>query len=97
MKQVVLPLILGVGSLAAALGVSLQPPRSGPVALLFPPWWSAPHAMRAAASAGSVVRFGAFPFIVVVAPDKGAFEQALRQAGAWFILNPQVLGGCSAI
>ncbi len=88
-----LPGLLALGSIAAALSISLTPPASGPVAAIFPPWWAAARAMLAAANAGSVVRFGA-PFVVIVVPDVQHPVTALRQGGAWLVVNPQLLGGC---
>jgi hypothetical protein len=69
----------------------MQPPASGLVALIFPPWWDATKSMLAATADGSVVRFGALPFIVVVAPDVSAGQ--IRHSGAWLVLNP-LFGGC---
>lgn len=86
-----LPVMLGLGSLTGALGLSMQPPASGLVALIFPPWWDATKSMLAATADGSVVRFGALPFIVVVAPDVSAGQ--IRHSGAWLVLNP-LFGGC---
>jgi hypothetical protein len=88
-----LPVVLGLGSLIGALGLSMQPPASGLVALFFPPWWGAAKSMLAAAADGSVVRFGALPFIVIIAPDSDAPAGQIRQSGAWLVLNPQ-FGGC---
>jgi hypothetical protein len=71
----------------------MQPPPSGLVALFFPPWWGATKSMLAAAADGSLVRFGALPFIVVVAPDSDVSARQIRQSGAWLVLNPE-FGGC---
>ena len=94
-KTWLVPVLLTVGSIAAALSISLTPPASGPVAAVFPPWWAAARSMLAAANAGSVVRFGA-NFVVIVVPDVRHPVIALRAGGAWFVVNPQLLGGCSA-
>ncbi len=93
-NAVVLPAMLGMGSLIAALSLTLQPPASGPVAALFPPWWDAARTMQAASSAGSIARFGALPFVVVIVRDGSASNGRLRDAGAWLILDPRGLGGC---
>jgi hypothetical protein len=77
----------------AAFSISLTPPTSGPVAAVFPPWWTAGRALLAAAKAGPVVRFGA-SFVVIVVPDVRHPVSALRHGGAWFVVNPQLLGGC---
>jgi hypothetical protein len=85
-----LPVLLCLGSLAGSLALTIQPPVSGPVALIFPPWWNAGRAMLAAAGAGAIVRFGAAPFIVVIIPGPGA----PANTGAWLRLDPLHLGGC---
>ena len=89
-----LPAALALFSLAAAAAISLQPAAGGPVAAVFPPWWSASRAMLAAASAGPVVRLGGLPFIVVALPAKGGGRKQLRRQGAWLLLNPQAAGAC---
>jgi len=86
-----LPVLLGFGSLAASLALTMQPPAAGPVALIFPPWWGAAKSMLAAAGAGTIVRFGTAPFIVIIIPDPGAPGAA---TGAWLSLDPLHLGGC---
>ena len=76
-KSLLLPGLLTLGSIAAALSISLAPPASGPVAAVFPPWWAAARSMLAAANAGSVVRFGT-NFVVIVVPDVRHPAAALR-------------------
>jgi hypothetical protein len=78
---------LGVACLCA-----LAPPPAGPVAAVFPPWWSGARAFAAAAAAGPVARIGAFGFIVIAAP---AERSRLRAAGAWLLLDPRAAGACS--
>lgn len=89
-----LPAALGAGSLAVALLLLLTPPAAGPVAAVFPPWWDGTRVLRAAGAAGPVVRFGALPFIIIVVPDH---RDLLRQAGAWLVLDPRGLGGCTSV
>jgi hypothetical protein len=89
-----LPGALCAVCLAAALTLTLRPPASGPVALLFPPWWSTMRSVVAAASMGSVVRLGAVPFIVVVQPDRNGLRVSAARNVAWLVLDPQALGGC---
>jgi hypothetical protein len=74
-------------------------PAAGPVAAVFPPWWTQARALAAAGEVGDVVRFGALPFIVVVVPAAGTTRPGagLRHAGAWLLLDPLALGGCAAI
>lgn len=80
--------LLPLGVAAAAV---TAPPAQGPVAGVFPPWWSGARAVVAAGAAGPVVRFGSVPFIVIVA---AADRARLRAAGAWLLLDPRVVGGC---
>jgi hypothetical protein len=72
---------LAAGSVLAALAMALQPPASGPIAVVFP---------------GTPVRFGATGFVVVVMPDTPDAAGRLRHAGAWAVLDPLALGGCVA-
>jgi hypothetical protein len=88
-----LPLLLCVGSLIGALAINLLPPASGPVAVLFPPWWTGAQSLIGASEAGPVVRFG-LPFVVVVVPRVRHPFAVLRQNGAWALLNPEGFGGC---
>jgi hypothetical protein len=88
-----LPVLLCLGSLAGSLALTMQPPASGPIALIFPPWWSAGRSMLAAAGAGAIVRFGAVPFIVIIIPDPDA---PATSTGAWLRLDPLHLGGCGS-
>jgi hypothetical protein len=87
------PLILiGLLPLGVAVAAQFAPPADGPVAAVFPPWWDARSAFVAAGDAGPVVRFGALPFIVIVAATDRA---RLRAAGAWLLLDPRALGLCA--
>lgn len=85
---------VAVGSLLAAGAVSLGPPPNGPIAAIYPPWWSATRSLLAAAAGGMPVRFGATGFVVVVVPGAPDATRLLRRAGAWLLLDPRVLGGC---
>jgi hypothetical protein len=78
--------------LGVALAVQFAPPVDGPVAAVFPPWWNARSAFVAAGDAGPVVRFGALPFIVIVAATD---RVRLRAAGAWLLLDPRAVGLCA--
>jgi hypothetical protein len=88
-------MILCLASLTGALALSMRPPETGPVALIFPPWWGGARAVAAAARSGAVIRFGARSFIVVVLPDSRGPHGRLRQSGAWLVLDPAQVGGCS--
>lgn len=71
-------------------------PQSGQAAVLFDPSLDRSAVMlQVAASGADLVRFGGAPGVVVVdLPTDG--PAALRRAGAWLVLDPVVLGGCSA-
>lgn len=98
--------------LVATAPLALAPRPGGPVAALFPPWWDASRAFEATVLAQAVmVRAGAWPALVVAAdalsardgsPGAGvarapALGERLRAAGAWLILDPRSLVGCSLL
>ena len=87
-----LPALLAVGSIVGAL--SLAKPKLGPVAAVFPPWWETGRTIRAAATAGRIVGFGAANFVVIVVPETAKIDSQLRAAGAWMLLDPKSVGGC---
>jgi hypothetical protein len=65
------------------------------VAVVFPPWWSTQQVLRAAASANAAfVRTTAIPAILVVRPDARAGLARLREAGAWFSIDPRAVAAC---
>lgn len=86
-----MPVIVMLISVVAVLGLITEPSAHGPVAAVFPPWWSASQAFQAAGSTGPVIRFGGYPFVVIALPRR---RRALIDAGAWFLLNPEVLKAC---
>lgn len=76
-------------------GLRPADPLAG-VAVLYPPWTDAGTAVVNATSAGaSLVRFGAFGFIVVVKPDAPAYLDRVLSEGALFVLDPTVLALCA--
>ncbi len=84
-------ILAALGPLGVALASTLTPLPTGPVAAVFPPWWDAVTSFASAGTAGPVMRFGAFPFIVIV---MAADRNQLRSQGAWLLLDPRALGGC---
>nr|WP_294503782.1 hypothetical protein [uncultured Rhodopila sp.] len=82
---------LAAGGLFAALSGG---PAGGPVAAVFPPWWDAARAVRAAAEGGAIVRLGLAPFIVLVAPGDTGGRDRLWRAGAWLLLGKNGTAGC---
>lgn len=88
------PATLCAFGLLAALVPLCAPPPSGPVAALFPPWWSTARAVIAGAEAGPVIRIGGLGAVVVIAAGDDAARHRLRASGAWLLLDPQRIGGC---
>ena len=80
----------------AIAALSLQPqPGAEVVAVAFPPWWGAQHALLAAASAkAAIVRMTAVPAVLVLRPDSHDGLNKLREAGAWLTLDPQAIDAC---
>jgi hypothetical protein len=84
-----------VGLAACGLLTALMGgPTSGPVAAVFPPWWSGMRTVDAAAEGGAVLRLGRLNFVVLVVPEDQHGRQRLWRAGAWLLLNPRGLAGC---
>jgi hypothetical protein len=85
-----------VASFVAITALSLQVrPGSEIVAVAFPPWWSGPQTMLAAASAdAAIVRTTAIPSLLVVRPENTDGLARLREAGAWFAIDPQAVAAC---
>ena len=101
-------LLLIVSTLALAM-LTLAPPPTTPGigapgggstdavrAAVFPPWWHATRSFLAASAAGvTIIRTGAIPAILIVRLEHADSLARLRQAGAWLLLDPQALGGCT--
>jgi hypothetical protein len=85
-----------VASWIAIAALAFQiPPGAEVVAVAFPPWWSAQQTFQAAASANAaIVRKTSIPTVLVVRPDARAGLTRLREAGAWFALDPRAIAGC---
>ena len=87
---------LSIGTLLAAAHVGLAPrdPQRG-VAVVFAPWTSAQTALTRTVEAGArFVRFGELNFITVAVPDDRGYPGRALAAGAWFVVDPQVLAAC---
>ena len=76
--------------------ISLQAPAGAEiVAVAFPPWWGSQETISAAASAdAAIVRTTAIPALLVVRPLEHDGLARLRQAGAWFAMDPQAIDAC---
>ncbi|MFT8789259.1 hypothetical protein [Komagataeibacter saccharivorans] len=94
--DLLLPVLLAVGSLVVILGIHLSPPDQGPLALVFPPWWDGQHARQAAGSVGRVIGTGAVASIVIIEPRGNMARGDAIKSGAILVLNPQAMTGCHA-
>src|SRR5215467_5009146 len=80
--------------IVARIGLAPRDPAQG-VGVVFAPWIDADAAfIRSVEAGGRFVRFGAFPFIVVVTPETADYADHVRAAGALFIVDPRVLAAC---
>lgn len=81
----------------ARIGLRPRDPQSG-VAIVFAPWTDARTAMTRAVATGSrFVRYGNFPFIVIVVPDAPDFSSQILAQGAFLVADPQALAACLSI
>lgn len=79
-------------------GAVLAAPETGQAAVLFAPQTTPSDLARAAARAGvDIVRFGATPGTLIVNIDRPDSRAALREAGAWLIADPVILGACARL
>jgi hypothetical protein len=85
---------LSLLTLIGALAASARPPATGPVAAVFPPWWSAARTVAAASASGPVIRLGSLPFVVIVAPANARDRALLHHAGALLLIDPIMVSGC---
>lgn len=85
-----------IGNFAVVAYVALKPknPADG-VAVVFSPWLGAKEAFERATSSGDrFVRYGNYPFIVVVMPGDANYLARLRAEGALLVLDPKALAAC---
>ena len=89
---------LSIAALAASARIGLVPQGiDRGVAVVFAPWTSPQVSIERATAAGSrFIRFGGFGSIAVVMPDAADYPDRMLGAGAWFVLDPDVLAACSA-
>lgn len=85
-----------LGSLFVVAYLAFQPknPADG-IAIVFPPWTSAAEAFEQATTPGGrFVRYGGYPFIVVVIPDDPDYVSRVSAQGALLVLDPKALAAC---
>ncbi len=68
------------------------------VAVIFPPWVDLTEGVaRVATAGGRPVRAGRLDSVIIVQPDDRQFIDQVHDQGAWFVVDPQFLGGCFAL
>ncbi len=80
--------IFFVGAIAA-LTLSKGTPQAGdPIALIYPPQWSAQESFAATLSLDvDILTLGRADFIVIAAPKEGSDASTFRRSGALVVLN----------
>lgn len=95
LPQICLLLAISLVSAVPILGALASAPRTGQAAILLNPALSKSEQLEIIAGAQArIVRFGALNGVVVVDMPDIQTSSALRQAGAWLITDPLILGGC---
>lgn len=96
MSRIAFLLVFALLTLAAPLALVAGPKDTGEgVAVVFAPWIDEATAMsRVGEAGGAVIRAGNLGFISVAMPASPDFADDIRKAGAWLLLDPQVIGGC---
>lgn len=84
--------ILNIGGIFAIL--VFEADGGDTLTALFPPWWSSAQSFGAASAAGSVVRVGAAPWILLVRSEQRGLASRLRSAGAALVMPPYGAGFC---
>jgi hypothetical protein len=85
-----------LASFCAVARIALEPrdPSAG-VAVVFAPWTSQEDALaRAVEAGGRFVRYGAFPFVVVVMPETADYLSRISRDGALLVADPRALAAC---
>ncbi|MDF1793597.1 MAG: hypothetical protein P1U88_16910 [Thalassobaculaceae bacterium] len=78
-----------VGVLAPVAGTT------GPVAAVFPPWWSARDVMASLSGTDAVIlREGVASSVLLVDSPTSGLPARLRAAGALLIVDPKAAAGC---
>lgn len=89
---------LSIGALYVGARGALVPqdPTKG-VAVIFAPWTTADRTLSEAVEGGGrFVRYGGASFIAIVTADDADYPNRMLGAGAWLVVDPQVLAACSS-
>ena len=88
-------LLLTVSTAPVIAAADLPGEARGTLAAVFAPGSDKAAMLAAVAKAGgAVVRGGGWDTVFVVHSEESGFARRLRQAGAWFVLDPQSAAGC---
>jgi len=91
----IVALLLVISTAPVIAAADLPGESQGTLAAVFSPGADKAAIMAAVAEArGTVVRGGGWGSVLVVHSDEGGFARRLRQAGAWFVVDPQSAAGC---
>jgi hypothetical protein len=85
---------LVIGGVFVTADAEFAPSDSTRLLALFPPWWSAERALAAAGEVGAVAGVGALSFAVAVAGDQPGLTRALRDRGAFWVLDGRAFPAC---
>jgi hypothetical protein len=85
---------LVIGGVFVAADAEFAPADATRLLALFPPWWSAERALAAAGDVGAVASVGALSFAVAVAGDRPGLTRALRERGAFWVLDGRAFPAC---
>ncbi|MFX4219952.1 MAG: hypothetical protein ACMVO3_02600 [Thalassobaculum sp.] len=89
--------LAGAAMLVAATVGGLAPDAdgTGPVAAVFPPWWSTRDVMAGLARTdAAILREGFSSSIILASSPTPGLADRLRAAGAILVLDPQAAAGC---
>jgi hypothetical protein len=92
-------MVLSVGALCFTARATLVPrhPERG-VAVVFAPWTAPETAIALTVQAGArFVRFGGYDFIAVVTAEDHDYPARAVAAGAWLVVDPQLVAACLTV
>jgi hypothetical protein len=90
-------LVLASCTAALAANTSAGSEKDAPVAAVYPPWLDSTSSFARAGAAAPVLGMGVSPFIVLSAARTPAQRAALRESGAWLILDGSLARWCGTV